>query len=88
MTNTEAIMTLQSFSNAVAQLAEDVSPSVVNVNSGRRSGTGIVWGPDGHILTASHVLGHGVSPHVTLSDGKEFEAKVVGRDHYTDIAVL
>jgi serine protease DegQ len=79
---------LQSFSDAVAQLAENVSQSVVNVDAGRRGGTGIVWSSDGHIVTASHVIGHDLAPRVLLSDGKELEAKVVGRDHYTDVALL
>ena len=79
---------LQSFSDAVVKLAENVSPSVVNVNAGRRGGTGIVWRGDGHIVTASHVLGRSTAPTVTLNDGRELEAKVVGRDNYTDIALL
>jgi S1-C subfamily serine protease len=79
---------LQSFSNAVTELAESVSPSVVNVNAGRRGGSGIVWSSDGLIVTASHVVGHSTAPTVALSDGKELEAKVVGRDPYTDIALL
>jgi serine protease DegQ len=79
---------LQSFSNAVTELAESVSPSVVNVNAGRRGGTGIVWSSDGLVVTASHVVGHSMAPTVVLSDGKELEAKVVGRDPYTDIALL
>ncbi|HKT22282.1 MAG TPA: trypsin-like peptidase domain-containing protein, partial [Nitrososphaerales archaeon] len=61
---------------------------VVNVNAGRRGGTGIVWSQDGLVVTASHVVGHSASPKVTLSDGKELEAKVLGRDPYTDIALL
>jgi len=79
---------LQSFSNAVTELANDVSPSVVNVNAGRRGGTGIVWSQDGLVVTASHVVGHSMTPTVTLSDGKELEAKILGRDRYTDIALL
>jgi len=79
---------LQSFSNAVTELAEDVSPSVVNVNAGRRGGTGMVWSSDGLIVTASHVVGHFEAPTVALSDGRELEAKVVGRDPFTDIALL
>ena len=79
---------MQSFSNAVTELAESVSPSVVNVNAGRRGGSGIVWSSDGLIVTASHVVGHSTAPTVALSDGKELEAKVVGRDPYTDIALL
>jgi len=79
---------LQSFSNAVTELAESVSPSVVNVNAGRRGGTGIVWSSDGLVVTASHVVGHSMAPTVVMSDGKELEAKLVGRDPYTDIALL
>ena len=79
---------MQSFSNAVTELAEDVSPSVVNVNAGRRGGTGMVWSSDGLIVTASHVVGHFEAPTVAFSDGRELEAKVVGRDPFTDIALL
>ncbi len=79
---------LQSFSDAVAQLAENVSPSVASINAGRRGGTGIVWSSDGQIVTANHVVGDAPTPKVLLSDGREVEAKVVGRDQYTDVAVL
>ncbi len=88
MTSQDGIPLLQSFSNAVAQLAEDVSQSVVGVNAGRQSGTGVVWTEDGLVITASHVLGGSSEPTVTLSDGREFDAKVVGRDPYTDVALL
>lgn len=88
MTGTEGTQLLQSFSDAVAQLAESVSPSVVNVNAGRKGGTGIIWSGDGHIVTADHVLGNAPAPRVLLSDGRELEAKVVGRDRYTDVALL
>jgi S1-C subfamily serine protease len=88
MTNVEGIQLLQSFSNAVAGLAEDVSPSVVNINAGRRNGTGIVWSNDGYVVTASHVIGRNPEPTITLADGKELAAKLVGRDHYTDLALL
>jgi len=88
MTNTEGAQLLQSFSNAVTELADGVAPSVVNVNSGRRNGTGIVWSADGLIVTANHVIGHSAAPQVTLGDGREFEAKILGRDMYTDVALL
>lgn len=88
MTGNEGVQLLQSFSNAVAKLAEDVSQSVVNVSAGRRNGTGIVWSADGYVVTASHVVGGSGSPRVTLADGRELEARLVGRDMYTDIALL
>jgi serine protease Do len=88
MTGTEGMQLLQSFSDAVAQLAEDVSQSVVNVGAGRRGGTGTIWSGDGFVVTANHVIGDAPAPSVILSDGREIEAKVVGRDRYTDVALL
>jgi len=88
MTGAEGIQLLQSFSNAVTELADRVSPSVVNVNAGRRGGTGIIWSADGLVVTASHVIGHSTAPTVTLGEGKEVDAKVLGRDPYTDVALL
>lgn len=88
MTGSEGMQLLQSLSSAVAQLAENVSPSVAHVDAGRRGGTGIVWSSDGLIVTASHVIGDASAPRVIMSDGTELEANVVGRDRYTDVAVL
>lgn len=88
MTGTEGLQLLQSFSNAVTELAESVSPSVVSVNSGRRGGTGIVWSGEGLIVTANHVIGHSVSPTVTLNDGRELDSKVLGTDPYADVALV
>jgi serine protease DegQ len=88
MTGNEGLQLLQSFSNAVTELADGVSPSVVNVNAGRRGGTGIVWSQDGLVITASHVIGRSEAPTITLSDGKELEAKILGRDAYNDVALL
>ena len=58
------------------------------MNAGRRGGTGMVWSSDGLIVTASHVIGRSAVPAVALDDGRELEAKVVGRDPFTDIALL
>ena len=88
MTSAEGVQLLQSFSNAVSELAEDVSPSVVNVNSGRRNGSGMVWSGDGLVVTASHVIGHSTAPIVTFGNGTHAVARVIGRDVYTDVALL
>ena len=88
MTGTEGLQLLQSFSNAVTELADSISASVVTVISGRRGGTGIVWSEDGLIVTANHVLGHSLTPTVTLHDGKQVQAKVLGKDPYSDVALL
>ena len=52
------------------------------------SGSGFVLTPEGHIVTNSHVVEEATSVTVVLSDNREFEATVVGRDPNTDIALL
>ena len=88
MTRTEGLELLQSFSNAVTELAERASPSVVGVSAGRTSGTGIVWSEDGLVLTANHVIGRSTAPTVRLGDGRELTGKVMGADPYIDVALV
>ena len=86
---TDTTTVLESVSNAIANVADKLSPSVVRVGAGRwRGGTGTVWTKDGHIVTSNHVLGRMGEIEVGFSDGSKHVAKVVGRDPYSDIAVL
>jgi serine protease Do len=52
------------------------------------SGSGFIISPDGYILTNNHVVDDATRVTVTLTDKREFEAKVVGHDPNTDVAVL
>src|SRR5215470_18697922 len=52
------------------------------------AGSGFVIRKDGVILTNNHVVENAKEITVTLSDGREFQAKVMGRDPKTDLAVL
>ncbi len=51
-------------------------------------GSGVVVSPDGYILTNNHVVDGATDIKVSLSDRREFQAKVVGTDAKTDVAVL
>jgi serine protease Do len=54
----------------------------------RGSGSGFVIRKDGVVLTNNHVVENAKEITVTLSDGREFQAKVMGRDPKTDLAVV
>jgi serine protease Do len=51
-------------------------------------GSGFVISSDGYILTNNHVIDDATQIKIKLSDGKEYDAKVVGRDPKTDLALL
>jgi serine protease Do len=51
-------------------------------------GSGVIVTEDGYILTNNHVVDSADTVKVTLTDGREFTAKVVGRDPKSDIAVV
>jgi serine protease Do len=51
-------------------------------------GSGFIISPDGYIVTNDHVAGNATEITVTLTNGKEYKAKLIGSDHSTDIALL
>ncbi len=76
------------------EIYEKCLPSVVSIQAGSENavseGSGIVCTADGYILTNSHVIEGARWVEVVLLDGSEtsYEAKLVGRDGQTDLAVL
>jgi len=54
----------------------------------RGTGSGVIISADGYILTNNHVAGDAEQINVKLADGREFKARVVGKDSETDLAVV
>jgi serine protease Do len=54
----------------------------------RGEGSGFIVSPDGYILTNAHVVANASKVTVKLTDRREFEAKVIGSDERTDVAVI
>jgi serine protease Do len=51
-------------------------------------GSGVIISPDGYIVTNNHVVDGADTLTVTLADGRDLTAKVVGRDPQSDLAVV
>ena len=81
---------LDAYSTAVIHAVEQVGRSVVRVEGRHGGGSGVVFTPDGFILTNSHVVGQtgGALLTATLPDGRSLPADLIGRDVDTDLAVL
>ncbi|MFO7167921.1 MAG: trypsin-like peptidase domain-containing protein [Chloroflexota bacterium] len=83
---------------AVADAAERVGPAVVKIETGRASqrpgapqqgiGSGVIYSSEGHILTNAHVVAGASRVTVTLPDGRQLPAGVLGAERERDLAVL
>ncbi len=84
----------------IAQVSQKAAPSTVYISStgiaggffnqpiSLGSGTGVIVSNDGYIITSSSVVNSGTNIKVTLNDGQDIDAMVVGSDKKTDIAIL
>lgn len=74
------------------EIYEKVIPAIVSIHSysgmSAYSGTGVILTSDGYIITNHHVISGCSSAQVVLSDGKTYDAKLVGSDIASDLAVL
>jgi S1-C subfamily serine protease len=85
----EELDALDAYSRVVIRVAEKLRPAVVNLR-GRNGGegSGILFTPDGFLLTNAHVVGGNERLRVRLIDGREMSGRVVGADPWTDLAVV
>ncbi len=94
---------LDAYSAAVIEVVDKISPTVVKIEVSHHiprrrgnqreenisgSGSGVIFTPDGFILTNSHVVHKAAAISATLSDGRNFKASLIGDDPFTDLAVI
>ena len=85
---------LDPYSALVAQAFDSVGPAVANIaargknNRPLGQGSGVLFTPDGYLLTNSHVIRRSETLTASLTDGRDFAATLVGDDPETDLAVL
>lgn len=92
--NTAASDTQKNYANKVADI---VGPAVVgisnkdknnNANFNNNSGSGLIFNKNGYIVTKNHIIKNDSSIVVRLSSGKIMDAKVIGKDTKSDLAVI
>jgi S1-C subfamily serine protease len=85
---------LDPYSAQVVNAFERVGPAVVHVlafgadGKPKGQGSGVVYTPDGYVLTNAHVVDGAAKLRASFTDGQTFDAALVGEDAATDTAVL
>ena len=93
---------LDAYSRTIVSVVERVGPAVVQIGVtkvvggspfgggqlAQGAGSGVIFTPDGYILTNSHVVDNARQVIVTLADGHDLQGTVVGQDPDTDVAVV
>ncbi|HEX9035983.1 MAG TPA: trypsin-like peptidase domain-containing protein [Ktedonobacterales bacterium] len=100
----DELAAMDAYSRSIISVVERVGPAVVQVGVAKSvmaqtpfgptprvaegAGSGVIFAPDGFILTNAHVVDGAQRIQVTLADGRDLPAQVVGADPETDVAVV
>ena len=90
------ITPVYSESLSLIEIFEKSEPGVVRVNVQKDEsievaggvGSGFVFDKKGHIITNAHVVKDAIKVTVTFLDGRSYNAKIIGIDEFTDIAII
>jgi serine protease Do len=101
MSSVDEAAALDAYSQAINTAAERVGPAVVKIETGRGNrrpggrrgpqeglGSGVIYSSDGHILTNAHVVAGASRVLISLPDGRQMPAGVLGSEPAHDLAVL
>jgi S1-C subfamily serine protease len=89
-----SIALLDTLSQGIAAVVDKIGPAVVRVETPQRGrssgglGSGVIISPDGLILTNSHVVNGHRDVRLTDSEGRVMDARLLGEDRDTDLALL
>ncbi|MBX3084806.1 MAG: trypsin-like peptidase domain-containing protein [Anaerolineae bacterium] len=92
----DIVASAQAAQTVFTNLYERISPSVVNIETLRRTarvddqltGSGFIYDTQGHIITNAHVVYDAREVWVTFNDGYVTAGEIVGVDNFSDLAVL
>jgi S1-C subfamily serine protease len=86
--DSEEVELLDAYSRAVTSVVDTVGPAVVGISAGRGGGSGVLFTPDGYLLTNAHVVANAKRLTINFPDGSSSDGNAIGSDPATDLAVV
>jgi S1-C subfamily serine protease len=80
------VETESAHANDPAHVTPELAPDAIPRGAG--AGAGMIIRNDGYVVTSNHVIGVDKNVSVVLSNHKRYPAKIIGRDWFTDVAVI
>ena len=86
--DTDAAADVNALQATMVSVIKQLTPAVVQIETGSGLGSGVVYDTAGHIVTNAHVVGTAKTFKVTMSNGKVYDGTLVGSYAADDIAVI